>query len=108
MKEETAKEIAQRLSAGLSLDQPDLDLLEISLHKWWNKETALARELFGEVSPLFSEELNRLLAKLSEMELYFAEREEWERCAITRDLRADASKILAHSLLPKRRRRRRK
>lgn len=99
MREEGVHELAERITAGLGLDPVEVDLFDLALEEWWSRELGLAQDLFGEEPTLLCEELTRLQAKLSALECLFAEREEWERCVRTRDLRARAAKEIANFLV---------
>lgn len=94
-RDEAIVRLAERLSAGLGLEPLEVDLFDARLWRWWNGELGLAEELFADEPDLLFIEVVDLQARLAALEGFFAEREEWERCARTRDLRSIGSELIA-------------
>ena len=82
---EPVHKMAARLSAGLTLAGPDVDLFSIEIEREWRAELYLVEDLFSESDHLASER-SLLFWKLRSLMFYFSEREEYERCAVIRDL----------------------
>ena len=82
---EPVHKMAARLSAGLTLAGPDVDLFSIEIEREWRAELYLVEDLFSE-SDHFASERSLLFWKLRSLMFYFSEREEYERCAVIRDL----------------------
>lgn len=82
---ESVQALAARLSAGLTLAVPDVDLFSIEIEREWRAELELVEDLFGGSDQL-QRERSLVFWKLRSLMFHFSELEEYERCAVIRDL----------------------
>lgn len=76
----------RHLSAGLALDAASVDLFSMALEKEWETCFRLTLLCYEDDLELLRVELVAGLKGLKELEDYYIEREEYERCGPCRDL----------------------
>ena len=74
------------LSAGLALDQASVDLFSMALEREWETHFRLTLLCYEEDPDLLRVELTSQLKLLKELEDFYIDREEYERCGPCRDL----------------------
>jgi len=79
-------EQAQRLSAGLGLDRASIDLFTIAVESEFHAKLGLAHDLFDESPDELAVDVSILREEIRNLVLHFSALEEWERCAVLRDL----------------------
>jgi hypothetical protein len=72
--------IAMSLVEDLTMEETDLDLFAWAVEDEWTARVDSTLEYYREVPHLMVPELREYLSELGELESFFAEREEYERC----------------------------
>jgi hypothetical protein len=78
---EQLKTLALSLVEDLTMEETDLDLFAWAVEDEWTARVDSTVEYYRELPHLMIHELREYVSELDELERFFADREEYERCA---------------------------